>query len=445
MKVVILGAGDVGRYLASALSTQGSDVTLIDPAASALALAEEESDVMTVLGDASHRTTLQAAQVQKADLVAAVTGSDHANLVGAALAAELGAPMTVARVDDPKFYRHGSGVERGVLGVSALLCASRLVSEELLRQVSGLSAGFSANFADGSLQVTTMPVRAGDKLVGKAPASLSFGSVSLGGVVRDAAVRSPAEVAQLEPDDELVLSGAPAHVLSVLRELGQGPLRAVIVGGGDVGTQLAQALIGVERRVQLLEVHRDRCEYLARELARANIVHADGTSIARLRDERVGNADYVLSVTRKDEVNLMVSLMAKDLGAKSAMALVHRPGYAETYAHLGLTATTGTHRVIQRAIERLAPRDGLLASEALPGTGYGLFELQIPGLEAPVTVGEVLQMPEATAVGLVVEGEVRVAARGTSLSAGDRVVVAAPLSARKALGRRLTRIARGAS
>ena len=372
MKAVILGAGDVGRFLASALSASGADVTVIDTDPAALMQAEEESDVLTLSGDASHRGILEAAQVARADLVAAVTGSDHVNVVAAALAAELGAAMTVARVDDPKFYRSASGVERGLLGISALLCASRLVSEELLRQVTLAASSFSASFFDGRFQVTALRLKAGDRLLGRAPDSLHFSDATLAAVLRDGLVRPREELAQLEIDDELLLSGAPASVLSLLRELGGGPGRAVIVGGGDVGTQLAATLCDVEQRVQVIEVSRERCDYLARELHRANVVHADGTSIAQLRDERVGNADYVLSVTRQDEVNLMVSLMAKALGARHVFALVHRPGYAETYAHLGLTATAGTHQVIQRAIERLVPRDGILATEPLPGTGYAL-------------------------------------------------------------------------
>src|SRR5690606_24293194 len=147
-----------------------------------------------------------AAKTKDADLVIAVTGSDHTNLLAAALAADMGAQLTVARVDDPKFYLAPSGVERGLLGTHALLCASRLVSEELLRQVVHIGARFAGNFAAGHYQVVTFALGADAALLGKAASAVKLpASVALAAVLRDAVLRPPAEISALELDDELLL------------------------------------------------------------------------------------------------------------------------------------------------------------------------------------------------------------------------------------------------
>ncbi|MBL4683554.1 MAG: NAD-binding protein, partial [Nannocystaceae bacterium] len=136
MKIVIIGGGGVGRYLATAL-TEDAEVVVIDRDPANLAEVEDSVDALTLRGDATHRATLRQAEVHKADLVVAVTGSDTVNVAAAALAADMGALRSVARVDDPGFYETKAAHESQVLGIHAVLCASRLVAAELLRMLTG--------------------------------------------------------------------------------------------------------------------------------------------------------------------------------------------------------------------------------------------------------------------------------------------------------------------
>ena len=174
MRVVVLGAGEVGTHVGRELSQEGNDVVLVDRRADALSRAEESLDALALAGDATHWAVLEAAEVGRADLVVAVTGSDEVNVVAAALSAKLGARRTVARVDAPSFYRTGGGVERGVLGIHSLLCASRLVSEELLRLVEQLDARYVGNFCGNALQVALMPVLDGSQALGRSPQDLKL-------------------------------------------------------------------------------------------------------------------------------------------------------------------------------------------------------------------------------------------------------------------------------
>ena len=443
MRVVVLGAGEVGTHVGRELSQEGNDVVLVDRRADALSRAEESLDALALAGDATHWAVLEAAEVGRADLVVAVTGSDEVNVVAAALSAKLGARRTVARVDSPSFYRTGGGVERGVLGIHSLLCASRLVSEELLRLVEQLDARYVGNFCGNALQVALMPVLDGSQALGRSPQDLKLPKgVTVAGLVRDSAWRPVADLNRLEIDDALVLSGTPISVASAVQYVrasreGQ---RAVVVGGGDVGYQLCRMLSSGDRRVQVIERDRSRCEVLSESLRGVDVIHGDGTSISCLRDEHVESADYLAAVTRADEVNLMVSLLAHDIGVPRAFALVHRPGYADVYAHLGVRGTAGTHDVIAKMVRWLRPQRGALATVPLPGTGHHLFEFQISEyLPKPLALEELGLPPEAAVVGLARDGANAGLASGR-VQALDNLVIAAPVTAARQLEKRMSRV-----
>lgn len=443
MRVLVLGAGDVGAHVARELSLEGNDVVIVDHRREALESAEESLDVLTMAGDVTQWSTLEAAEVKQAELVISVTGSDEVNVVSAALAASLGARRTVARVDAPRFYRTEAGVERGVLGIHSLLCASRLVSEELVRLIERIDATYVGNFAGNAVQVCLLPVLDGSPALGKSPDEVGLGKhIALSAVARDGLLRPVEDIVRLELDDALLLSGAPTDVVELLPELRshRDPRRAVVVGGGDVGFQLSRLLTRSERRVQVIERDRVRCEVLAESLSKLEVIHGDGTNIACLRDEHVEGSDYIVSVTRADEVNLMVSLLAHDLGVPQAYALVHRPGYADVYAHLGIHGTAGPHDVIVRMARWLRPHRGALSSEQLTGTGHHLFEFQLgSSLERVTTVRDLGLPAESVVVGLARSMKSMPARPGTKLEPHDNLIVAAPAAAGGEIGRAMTR------
>ena len=440
MRVVIFGAGEVGCYLARVLSTLGDEIILVDRDGEGLARAEEEADALTFRGDCTCRSVLAATEVSKADLVVAVTGSDDANVVSAALSAAQGARRAVARVDAPSFYATDAGVERGVLGIHALLCASRLVSDELLRQVVQMDARFVANIAGNALQIALVPLRGDSPALGRAPTELKVArGAHARGVLRDALLRQSHEIARLEEGDELLLVGERVAITATMARLrGRSEQRrAVIVGGGDVGLQLTRSLLETGRRVQLIERDRERCEELATLVPGANVIHGDGTSLSTLRDEHVEAAEFLLAVTKADEVNLMTSLVAGNLGVPKTFALVHRPGYAEVYDHLGIRGTAGPHQVIGEMVQWLLPTDGALAQRPLPGSGHHLLEYQLPAtLRGEVPAHEVAVVPETVFLGAVhANGEI--AKERAPLQSGDHVILLAPRHAQREVKRRM--------
>lgn len=442
MRAVVFGAGEVGAHVCRELSALGADVVLVDKQREALSRTEGSLDVLTVYGDATHRSVLEAAEVEGADLAIAVTENDAVNVVAAGLAASLGARRAAARVDDPRFLRGDAGVETGVLGIHSLICGARLVSEELLRLVEQQDASYVGHLCANVVQVCVMPVSSATT-AGKRVSDIRPGDrVSIPAVVRDGVLRLAAEVPMLEVDDGLVLAGPPAAVAAALSKLSHGKnrRRAVVVGGGEVGLSITRLLTGAGIDVKLMEQDQSRCEELAFLLPDAEVVHGDGTSMAFLQDERIEDASFLAAVTKADEVNLMVSLLAKDLGVPRTVALVHRPGYSDVYSHLGLRGAVGPHEVIARIAAWLAPSRKVPLSSMLTGTGHALVEVAIE--EAPksaATAREIPLPPDSFLIALTRANRYLSVEDAPRMAIGDRIVVACPLTMIGDVARRVQR------
>ena len=381
MRVVVVGAGDVGTYLASSFSALGHEVTVIDQSSVALKKVEENLDVMTLCGNATFRPDLKRARINHCDLFVSVTGIDEVNMVSAALVREMEVKKTVARVDAPAFYLNPRGVDRNVLGVSAILCASRLVSSELRRRVRALDCDFIGNFALNSINVGVVEVGDGFRHLDKEPQHIELGRhTRLVGIIREGAYRHLDEVTRLYEGDRLLLSGSAEAFGGALRRLSDrfGRKRTVIIGGGDVGFQLAQGIKAESSKLMVIDIDRYRCERLSEELEAVTVVHGDGTNISILQDEHVEAANCLIAVTRADEVNLMSSLLGKELGVGSTFALVHRPGYAQVYDHLGVTGTASSHELVGQHIHMLTTSDWIIQRKSLPGCRHEVAEVHIP-------------------------------------------------------------------
>jgi trk system potassium uptake protein TrkA len=436
MRITVAGAGEVGRYLAGLLSRRGDDVVLLDRRPDALALAEEDLDVQVLAGDVAYRGVLARAEVPRSDAFIAVTGSDDANMLAAALARSMGARVAVARVDQPDFYEVGGGVERGVLGVDYVLCTTRLACAELLTRIARTQASYAHSFAAGRVQVGLWPVTHGLPAHGAVPVDLTVndGAV-LGGVIRDGFFRRPEEIARLEEGDLLLLAGEPEAVsASATRLVGRrGRDRHLVVGGSELGALIAGVLASRGLRVDLIDRDPVRCRELATELPKVTLLLGDATDLGFMKDIRFDESEGVVSVTHQEEVNLLTSMLVRQLespavrGVPHAWVSVHRPGYAELCRRLGIEGTTSSFEVLSRAIlEAIAP-PGVVASDGLPGSAWAVVDVRlapalVPGLavaDLPLPGGAVpLAVARATA-SLTPRPELE-------LAGGDNLILACP-------------------
>ncbi len=445
MRTLIAGAGDVGRFIAERLSQRG-EVIILDNDEHALARAEEQLDALTLLGDATHRAVLRRAEVHRADVFVAVTRDDATNLAAAALAESLGADRTIARVDDPGFYDVESGIERKVLGADALVCASRLLGAELLRRIIETEARFVASFAGGEVQVAGVEVHDRSPLIGQPAASLrdKEGGMAFG-VIRNGVLEAVAEIHAVEVGDILLSAGETKRVGRATWQInGLKPGRIVVVGGGQNGRQLAADLAELEFDVRLVDTERSVCERLARDLPRVSILHGDGTQLSFLQSERIEAAQAFVSVTRNDEINLMASLMARQLGVPAAFALAHRSGYAGVYDELGISGTTSSHEVLGRAVDWLLPGRRIVARHRVPGTNYEAAEFRLTGLigeRASLRARDLPVSVDSHRLGIVRGGDL-VRDGAETFRRGDHVLIVGPSESLGRFETALDRLAR---
>jgi trk system potassium uptake protein len=446
MRALILGAGEAGRFLAASLS-QEAEVVLVDNDSARLAEAEESLDVLLVQGDVTHRRVLERAEASRADVAVAVTGSDAVNVAAAVMAKTAGVGRTIARVDDPGFYHGQEGLERDVAGIDACICASRLVGRELLRLVGSVDVGFSASLGGGSAHVALVGIDDTSPLRGESPGKLRSRSQGLDGavvraVLRGGTLRGTHEVETLEEGDRMLVVGSPLAVTALVqRSRTSGHGRVALVGGGDVGLQLANLFSTLVDDVRLIEKSRGRCEDLAQLAPEVTVLHGDGTHLGFLREERIGSADSVLAVTGSDEVNLMSSLLARELGVAHTFALVHRPGYTSVYEHLGISGTTSAHEVMAHTLLGLLPGRDLVSASTLAGTDLELLELRVPPLRRPLSPRSLPLGPGALVVAVVDHDEVtRLLDPNADVDGGEHVVAVAPSHRRREILRALRRL-----
>jgi trk system potassium uptake protein TrkA len=450
MRALILGAGEAGRFLAASLS-HDAEVVIVDNDAASLAEAEEALDVLVVQGDATHRRVLERAEAHRADVAVAVTGSDAINVAAAVMAKAAGVGRTIARVDDPGFYHGQEGLERDVAGIDACICASRLVGRELLRMVGSIDTGFSTSLSGGTAHVALMGIDEASPLRGESPARLRSRQPGTEGplvraVLRGGTLRGAHEVEALDEGDRILVVGTPLAVTALARRNRAGGRdRVALVGGGDVGLQLANMFATLVGDVRLVERSRSRCEDLAQLAPGVAVLHGDGTHLAFLREERLGASDWVLAVTGSDEVNLMSSLLARELGVAHTFALVHRPGYTAVYEHLGLSGTTSAHEVMAHTLHGLLPGRELVGASTLVGTDLELLELRVPKLARPLPPRSLPLGPGAQVVAVIDHDEVtRMVDPNADVRGGEHLVVVAPGHRRREILRALPRLAKEA-
>ena len=405
MKIVVAGAGETGITVSRVFSEAGHDVVLVDCDPAVLATASETLDVAILAGDIKHRSVLRKAGVATAQAFVAVTGADADNLVGAALAKELGVKAAMARVDDPGFYDSSEGAEYGVLGIDAVLCATRLAASALLGLIAKVSMSFVQSFASHGLRAGVLPVGDETSWVGHSPATVRLlPGVRLCAVLRDGFVRAPSDFERLEPGDGLLIAGDADAFLDAWARLAPAgrKQRALIVGGGEVGSQLASALRRRIDRVELVELDPDRALKLSDELGGVTVMTGDARNAAFLKDLQVDTVDYLAAVTTNDETNLLVSLLGRRLGIRDVFTLLRQPGHEELFTELGVEGA-GEFDILARSVKDAAAVEGLVREERLPATGYMFVEWRLPplGHDGLVTMSDLPVGSEALLLGLV--------------------------------------------
>ncbi|MCF7981812.1 MAG: Trk system potassium transporter TrkA [Pseudomonadales bacterium] len=337
MKIIILGAGQVGSSLAGMLSSESNDINIVDTDPVRLADLADRFDIRTVLGNASHPSTLLQAGAQDADMIIAVTNSDEINMIACQLSSTLfHTPTKIGRVREHDYldYKDQLFCNKSI-PIDVLISPEQLVTDHLNLLLKHQGALQVLNFANGAVQMFSIRIAHNSGLIGHAPSYLAELipniSAQIVGIFRQGQPVFFHQKPILAEDDEVFIVTASEDTQSIIQQLSRTdhPFRKVMIaGGGNIGARLGLA-IQSQYQVKIIERNINRCNTLAKILDNTLMIHGSASDSALLSDEGIDDIDFFCALTDNDETNIMASLLAKRLGAKKVMTLINNPAYVD--------------------------------------------------------------------------------------------------------------------
>jgi trk system potassium uptake protein TrkA len=360
MKVIVIGDGNLGYNLAKSISMDGgNDITIIEKNAGMKNRTIENLDVRYITGNGASAKTLIEAGVRDTDLLIASTSGDEMNMVCSLMAKRLGASHTIARIRDPEYADELSQIKAD-MGLDLVINPERAVGEEIAKLLEFPPAISVELFADGRVEMAEIKAAAGMPIVGMPLEEMSRetgSSVLIGAILRDGNVIIPRGSDVILAGDTVYIVGRPLMVFRFCERIGmraQKIKNVMVAGGGRIGYYLAKSLNGTGISVKIIESRYERCVELAEILPQSLVINGDASDSALLRAENIGNMGGFVSVTDKDEENLMTALLAKRNGVPKVVAKIDRAEYADILGDIGIDNLVSARAVTANYILRFA-------------------------------------------------------------------------------------------
>ncbi|MCB1952956.1 MAG: Trk system potassium transporter TrkA [Zoogloeaceae bacterium] len=336
MKIILLGAGQVGASVAENLVSEANDITMVDTDADHLATLRDRLDLRTVCGNAASPSVLKEAGADDADLLIAVTQSDQTNLCACRIARTLfNLPTRIARLRSSDFVDHPELLSPDNFAVDFSICPEQIVTDYIRRLIEFPEALQVVDFADGALSLIAVRAFEGGPLVGHPIKALRYHmpniEVRVSAIYRDGEPIIPEGDTFIKPGDEVFCLAASANIRRVMRELTHvdRPMRRIMIaGGGNIGLRLARA-IEKDYEVKVLEYDKRRAEAIAIELNDTLVLRGDSTDENLLENENIDEMDMFVALTNDEEDNIMSASLAKRMGARRTLALINRKSYVD--------------------------------------------------------------------------------------------------------------------
>ena len=431
MKIVIIGAGEVGFFLAKRLSSEKHDLVIIDVDEERCAKAQEDLDLSVIHGDASSQSVLKEAGLESADMLIAASATDEVNILACMMASKLGVKRKVARVRNPDYYSKSSILKPEDLGVDLFIHPEEEVIQEITRLLMRASATEVVEFENGKILMVGLKLDASCpnlnkplKEIGSQEQRKNFRIIA---VLKGERTIIPTGNDSFGKNDQIFVVTKRESLPEVLELTGktdQKLERIMILGGGKIGRGLASEL---EKQIDvtLIELNREKSVKIASELKRAAVFQADGTEIDTLAREGLLNMDAFVAVTSDDETNIISCLLAKHLKIQKTFALVNKPTYLPLMPVIGIDSTVNTRISTASAILRFIRRGSILSVATFHGIDGEVIEFEIK--KTNKTTGKPLMqlgLPEGVLIAAIVRGnEVFVPYGSSKIEYGDKVIV----------------------
>lgn len=343
MDIIIVGCGKVGSSLAATLSATEHNVTVIDIKENKINEIINDYDVMGIVGSCLHTSVLEEANVDKTNIFIAVTDSDEVNILSCLIARKMKARHCVARVRNPEFSDQLVFM-REELGISMMINPDSTAANEIAKMLRYPSAIKIESFAGGSVDLAEIRITEGSDLNNTALFELNRKTklnILICAVQRGEELIIPRGDFVLRTGDRIHITASHSEMVKFFKSISAAYREkrvksAVIIGGGRTAYYLAQELIEMGSKVKIIDIDEKRCNALSEKLDKVDVICADGTDHDVLEEERVYDADAVVTLTGIDEENILVSLLAEKNGVKKVVSKVDRVSLLQLSGSFGL-------------------------------------------------------------------------------------------------------------
>lgn len=363
MNIVIIGAGSIGQHLAALLSKEQHNVIIVDHDKKKIEQVASTLDVATRVGSGSNWQLLDEILELRPDLLIALTNDDDTNLVSCSLAKQLGYPSTIARVHDNRFLNRTRLDFGRIFDVDYFICPELLAANDIMKFIDNQQSLHVEYFAHGAVQLRTIVVPEdwgkSDIRINRLdlPTGIMIGLIArYNHKSKNMSVIFPHGDDWLAPGDEVTFIGETDAIEGLTKyfAIKSAPIRTVvIIGGSTTGYHLAKLLEKKEISTKLIEKNYDRALFLADHLPNTTIVHHDALDIEFLRAEKIQQADLFVACTRYDDINLLGSEMAQEVGCKDVLIMLSNSANLPILKRLGIAHTvspviSATNRILSQ-------------------------------------------------------------------------------------------------
>ena len=434
MKIVIIGAGEIGYDLASLLSKERHDVIVLDRDKECLDKVAENLDVLCHEGNATSAKDLVDTGVKDADIMIAVTSIDEVNMIASMMSKRLGAEMVIARVRSDELSRPNAPLKPSDLGIDVMIHPEQSAAYEIVRLIKRASASDLVTLADGKMQMIGLRIGKNSPLVGKSLieyaqeySDLTFRVVAIS---RKGMTIIPSGSVKIQALDQIFILAKTDSIPSVVKTTGKPDVeieRVMIAGGTPIGAMIARTLCQEDKNwnIKLIEPDYDTAVELAQELKDVLVLNGNPTDPDLLATEGITDTDAFISVTDDEESNIISCLMAKHLEVKKTVALVSKSDYIPLSQTIGLDAAINKKSAASNEIHRHVRGGRVISVTALQGIKAEVIELQAAP-KSKITKKPIRKVafPEGCVVGgILSNGDTDIATGQSQIKPNDRVII----------------------
>ncbi len=429
MRVIIVGAGEVGYQIAKFLSLESIDVVVIDRDKNKLRRVIEYLDVAAVEGEGGSPSTLKEAEADKADILLAVTDSDETNMIACLLAKVFNIPRKIARIRNSEYFNNERLLSKELLDIDPAINPELELAKAVERLLELPLAADIEEFENGLIKVIGFKIPETAPLIGKT--FKKIGTVNnkkflIGIIVREDKAIIPSGEDVIKKGDIIYVPVKKEEVADTLALLGvsaKPAKKVMILGGGRTGYNIASD-IEQKADVKIIEKEAERCKYLTRNLKKALVLHGDGVEQRLLLEENIKDMDAFVAVSNNDELNIMAALLAHKLGTKKTVAAVNKTDYILIAHNLGLQAALSPRLLTASTILRYVRRGDILSLTTVAEGKAEIIEGRIRNTSPLIDKTLEEAQPKASLIGAIIRGEDVIIPSGSDkILKGDKVII----------------------